>query len=258
MKRLLFAFLQLLLVMAVSAQDVNADYERKAFVSSRGDTLNYRLLRPETEEAGRKYPVVLFMHGAGERGSDNEKQLVHGSQMWLNPVVRENYPAFVVFPQCPVEDFWAYLGYPTSFVPAEMPVLEEPTPIISDVKELLDSIMALPQVDKERIYVMGLSMGGIATFDMAARYPEVFAAAVPICGAVNPSLLPAAKDVRFRIYHGDADNVVPVVCSREAYKALKAAGADVTYLEFPGVNHGSWNNAFNDPAFLPWLFSQKK
>ena len=97
MKKLFCVVLQLLLFVSVSAQDA-AEYERKAFVSSQGDTLNYRFLRPETEVAEEKYPVVLFMHGAGERGSDNEKQLVHGGQMWLNPVVREQYPAFVIFP----------------------------------------------------------------------------------------------------------------------------------------------------------------
>lgn len=105
---------------------------------------------------------------------------------------------------------------------------------------------------------MGLSMGGMGTFDLAIRYPEVFAAAVPICGIVNPARLSAAKDVKFRIYHGDADNIVPVEGSRQAYKALKAAGADVEYIEFPGVNHGSWTPAFNDSEFMEWLFNQKK
>ena len=257
MKKIFCVVLQLLLFVSVSAQDA-AEYERKAFVSSQGDMLNYRFLRPETEIAGEKYPVVLFLHGAGERGSDNEKQLVHGGQMWLNPVVREQYPAYVIFPQCPDDGYWAYLSRPESFLTTEIPVQEAPSPVIVTVKELLDSIMSLSQVDKDRIYVMGLSMGGMATFDMAIRYPDVFAAAVPICGTVNSSRLPAAKDVKFRIYHGDADNVVPVAGSREAYKALKAAGADVLYFEFPGVNHGSWHNAFNDPTFLTWLFSQKK
>ena len=77
------------------------EFEKKVYVSASGDTLNYRLLRPEVEQEGEQYPLVLFLHGAGERGSDNEKQLLHGSQMWLNPVNRKNYPAYVLFPQCP-------------------------------------------------------------------------------------------------------------------------------------------------------------
>ena len=147
--------------------------------------------------------------------------------MWLNPVNREEYPAFVLAPQCPKEDYWAYVGRPKSFVPGEMPEVQEPTRIFRTLKELLDTYLVMPQVDKDRIYVMGLSMGGMGTFDLAIRYPEVFAAAVPICGIVNPARLSAAKDVKFRIYHGDADNIVPVEGSRQAYKALKAAGADV-------------------------------
>ena len=170
------------------AQELYGEYEKKVYVSSQGDSLKYRLLRPEAEKAGKKYPLVLFLHGAGERGDDNQKQLVHGGQMWLNPVNREEYPAFVLAPQCPKEDYWAYVGRPKSFVPGEMPEVQEPTRIFRTLKELLDTYLAMPQVDKDRIYVMGLSMGGMGTFDLAIRYPEVFAAAVPICGIVNPDV----------------------------------------------------------------------
>jgi predicted peptidase len=116
----------------------------------------------------------------------------------------------------------------------------------------------MPQVDKKRIYVIGLSMGAMGTYDLTIRYPELFAAAIPICGIVNADRLKAAKKVKFRIFHGDADNVVPVSGSRRAYKALKSAGADVEYFEFPGVGHVSWNEAFNRTDFMSWLFRQKK
>ena len=139
-------------------------------------------------------------------------------------------------------------------MPADVPL--SPTFVI--LKELLDTYLAMPQVDKRRIYIMGLSMGGMGTYDMTIRYPELFAAAIPICGTVNSTRLKAAKDVKFRIFHGDADNVVPVNGSRQAYKALKAVGADVEYFEYPGVGHVSWNQAFTQPDFMKWLFSQKK
>ena len=100
-------------------------------------------------------------------------------------------------------------------------------------------------------------MGGMATFDMVCRFPDTFAAAIPICGSVNPKRLISAKDVSFRLFHGDADKSVPVEGSREAYKALKAAGADVEYIEFAGCTHNSWNPAFNYPDFMEWLFKQK-
>ena len=234
------------------------EFEKNVYVSASGDSLNYRLLRPEIEQEGEKYPLVLFLHGAGERGSDNEKQLFHGSQMWLNPVNRENYPAFVLFPQCPESGYWAYIERPSSFEPDQMPSDVPISPIFTVLKELLDSYLSMPQVDKQRVYVIGLSMGAMGTYDLVIRYPEVFAAAIPICGTVNPTRLNAAKEVKFRIFHGDADNVVPISGSRQSYKALKAVGADVRYTEFPGTTHGSWNPAFNQPDFMSWLFSQKK
>lgn len=202
----------------VAAQD---EYERSVFVSSSGDSLNYRLLEPEVMQAGEKYPLVLF-------------------------------------PQCPESGYWAYENRPQSFIPTQMPVGKEMPSVFQAVKELLDMYLANPQVDKSRIYIMGLSMGAMGTYDMVSRFPDIFAAAVPICGTVNPTRLSAARNVAFRIFHGDADDVVPVAGSRQAYKALKAAGASVEYIEFPGCNHGSWNPAFNYPDFIKWLFTQKK
>ncbi len=237
----------------ISAQ---GEYERKIFISSQGDSLQYRLLEPKAIKDGEKYPLVLFLHGAGERGSDNHKQLFHGSQMFLNPVNRDKHPAFVIFPQCPEGKFWAFSRRPESL--ASVGVEENMPPIFRAVKELLDAYLENPLVDKSRIYIMGLSMGGMGTFDMVSRFPEIFAAAIPICGAVQSGRLAEAKDVKFRIFHGDADYTVPVECSRMAYLELKQAGADVEYIEFPGCGHDSWTPAFNRPDFMDWLFAQRK
>lgn len=235
---ILLVFLSLSL--SLSAQQ---GYEKDVFVSSTGDSLPYRMIRPESMKAGKKYPLVLFLHGAGERGNDNERQLTHGGQMFLNPVNREKYPAFVLVPQCPAGSYWAYTERPKSLFPADMPAGQEMSSLTRTLKQLLDTYLAMPEVDKKRIYIVGLSMGAMGTYDLVVRYPEIFA---------------AAKEVKFRIFHGDADDVVTVEGSREAYKALKAAGAKVEYIEFPGCNHGSWNPAFNYPGFMEWLFKQKK
>ena len=141
MKNTVCTALMLLMSVCMYAQELYGEYEKKVYVSSQGDSLKYRLLRPEAEKAGKKYPLVLFLHGAGERGDDNQKQLVHGGQMWLNPVNREEYPAFVLAPQCPKEDYWAYVGRPKSFVPGEMPEVQEPTRIFRTLKELLDTYL---------------------------------------------------------------------------------------------------------------------
>lgn len=252
-------FLTLMMAVLVAGTAFAAEqFEKKQYISQRGDTLPYRLLTPENQQKGKKYPLVIFLHGAGERGTDNEKQLVHGGQMFLNPVNRMEYPAFVIAPQCPPDGYWAYNSRPESFESDKMPKDPEISPVFASLKELIDSYLSRGDVDTDRVYIMGLSMGGMGTYDMVCRFPDVFAAAIPICGTVNASRLAAAKKVKFRIFHGDADDVVPVDGSRNAYRVLKAAGADVEYIEFPGCNHGSWNPAFNYPDFMKWLFSQHK
>ena len=255
MKQIATIIALLIFVTSASAEDL---YKREVFVSQDGDSLQYRVLYPENIKDGEKYPLVLFLHGAGECGGDNEKQLVHGAEMFLNPVNREKYPAYVIFPQCPEDKYWAFLSRPLSFAPGEMTGEKIVTPLIKSVKELVDSYINLPNIDKNRVYVIGLSMGGMAVFDLVIRFPEIFAAAVPICGAVDPSRLPSAKDVPFRIFHGDSDNVVTVENSRQAYRTLKSLGAEVEYIEFPGCNHGSWNPAFCYPDFMKWIFDRWK
>ena len=175
--------------------------------------------------------------------------------MFLNPVNQDKYPAYVLFPQCPSDGYWAFSKRPD--FPTMTPE-EQITPILKAVKEMIDKYIDMPTVDASRVYIMGVSMGAMATYDLTARHPELFAAAIPICGAVAPGRMAAAKNIKFRIYHGDADNVVPVACSRLAYKELKEAGAKVEYFEFPGCDHLSWNPAFNQPDFMKWLFAQKK
>ena len=251
-----------ILILFFAGQGVysQGDFEAKLFVTSNNDTLRYRELLPENYNPQQKYPLVLFLHGAGERGSDNQAQLTHGSMMFTNPVNREKYPAIVLVPQCPEDYFWSFEKRPegkldTDAFPAESKI----SSILQTVKDLLDKYIDAGSVDTERIYVMGLSMGGMATFDMACRFPDVFAAAIPICGGVNPARLKAAAGkVSFRIYHGDKDSTVPVENSRKAYRALKEYGANVEYFEIVGCDHASWNPAFNQPDFLSWLFAQKK
>lgn len=254
MKRILVVLTFIMSSLALAAQD--AAYERKVFTSSEDQKLNYRLLKPSADAEEKKFPLVLFLHGAGERGSDNEKQMIHGSQMFLNPVNREKFPAYVIIPQCPEDGYWAYSTRPASCT--ALKAEKEMPPVFKAVKELVDYYLQDPSVDRSRVYIMGLSMGAMATYDMVVRFPEIFAAAIPICGAVERERLKDIKGVSFRIYHGDADKVVPVDCSREAYMALKEAGVKVEFYEFPGCGHISWNLAFSQPDFMEWLFAQKR
>lgn len=265
MKNLLSQFIILLLAILTSSPSALARerYEKGIFVSkTTGDTLLYRYLTPDNPQKGKKYPIIIFLHGSGERGNDNESQLFHGSGQFLNPVNREKFPAFVLFPQCPSGQDGVFAKTLDSERPYGM--LENPplSNMMQSLKELVEYYSSLPDADPKRVYIMGISMGGIGTFEMVARYPEMFAAAIPICGSVNPKRLKQSKDgikkVKFRIFHGDADQAVDVSGSREAYKALKEIGADVEYIEFPGCTHNSWNPAFNYPDFMKWIFKQKK
>lgn len=254
-----FCFFWSLLVLGFSeANGQSQGFQKYSYTASDGIALNYQMLKPWKVEKGKKYPLILFLHGAGERGNDNELQMTHGSRMFTNPVNRDKYPAYVLFPQCPPGGYWSFETRPekldASTFNSDLPI----TAILNRVYELLRNVMANESVDLRRVYVIGLSMGGMATFDLVSRYPETFAAAVPVCGATNPDRLMRIRNVTFRIYHGDEDNVVNVEFSRAAYRSLKSSGAKVTYFEFPGVNHGSWTPAFNDPDLMRWLFRQKK
>jgi len=238
-------------------------FQKKNFVPTQGDTLRYQVLFPESYSADKKYPLVIFLHGSGERSNDNMLQLKHGSRMFTNPVNMEKHPAIVLFPQCPATETWIGNSLPQRDEKANIDwsqMANTPiAPSLEKVKKLIDFYVANEKVDSRRIYIMGLSMGGMGTFDLVARYPNLFAAAIPICGGVYaPRLKDAAKTVKFRIYHGDADPVVSCSNSRQAYLALKEFGASVTYIEFPGVEHNSWNPAFNQPDFFEWLFKQRR
>lgn len=252
-KRMFILMAVVFTAMCVVAQD---EYTKQIYTVG-SDTLRYRELAP-ANNGSKQYPLVVFLHGAGERGVDNEKQLTHGAQMFLNPVVRKKYPAYVIFPQCPEDGYWAYNERPKSFKPEDMPILEEPTKYIKLVRGLVTKYINEGNVDVSRVYLVGLSMGAMAVYDLVERYPGLWAAAVPICGSINPDRLENARPVPFRIFHGDADNVVPVDASRQAYLKLKKLGANVEYMEFPGCNHNSWNPAFNQPDFMKWIFSNSR
>ena len=258
-----FFIISFLLCSILGFSQQSGEYSKGEYISkATGDTLLYRYLTPQNPQKGKKYPIVIFLHGSGERGNDNQAQLFHGSGQFLNPVNREKYPAYVLFPQCPQEEFGVFAkpdDPSESYGSQKNPAL---TDMMKNLKELIAHYASLPDADPKRVYIIGISMGGMSTFEMVARYPRIFAAAIPICGSVNPHRLVQQKElvkkVKFRIYHGDADAAVPVEGSRQAYKALKEIGAKVEYIEFPGCTHNSWNPAFNRNDFLKWMFKQKK
>ncbi|MBP3959063.1 prolyl oligopeptidase family serine peptidase [Gemmata sp. G18] len=233
-----------------------AEPEAKEFKAD-GKTLPYRLMKPADPEAGKKYPLVVILHGAGERGVDNKKQLVwfwkdKQPSVLTRPEVTAA-KAFVIVPQCPEGKRWVEVAWEKGSY--KSPEISEPLKL---TLALTDSLLKDLPIDPDRVYIVGMSMGGYGALDAAQRRPELFAACVPICGAGDVSKAKDIAHVPVWAFHGDADTAVPVSGSREIIDALKKAGAEPKYTEYPKVGHNSWSPAFEEKEFWNWIFSQKR
>lgn len=239
----------------------NIDTFQKKWLVQGPDTLPYRILLPHNFDASKKYPLILFLHGAGERGRDNEAQLVHGSKLFLNDTTRKAFPAIVVAPQCMPDSYWSNVQITRDSTGARTFNFQEggaPTRAMAMVENLLEELQRQYKLKEDQLYVMGLSMGGMGTFELVRRHPDLFAAAIPICGGAAPASAHALTNTKWWVFHGDADNVVPVQLSQAMVDALKAQAASVKFTVYPGVGHNSWDAAFAEPELLPWLFSQRR
>lgn len=228
-------------------------------ISVKGTTYKYQVFVPEDWSSKQKWPIILFLHGAGERGSDGLLQTDVGLPHAVR-LDRSRFHAIIVMPQCLKDDWW-----PTAKM-EEMALAS----LAAATKEF--------KGDPKRTYLTGLSMGGYGSWDIAAKYPGKFAAVVPICGGIvlpehlrqmRPDLASYPDDPKSYaevakkigktpvwIFHGAADDTVPPDGSRKLYEALKAAGGDVRYTEYPGVGHNSWDKAYAEPELMTWMFAQ--
>ncbi|MEM9896649.1 MAG: prolyl oligopeptidase family serine peptidase [Bacteroidota bacterium] len=236
-------------------------FEPNFFLSRQG-SISYQCLMPKGFKEDQKYPMVLFLHGAGERGSDNQKQLVHGSDLFLQKSTQDKYPAMVIFPQCPKDIYWANverIENASGDRQFNFGVSENPTSSMKMLLSLVDSLVQLSFVDQKRIYVMGLSMGGMGTFEIVSRRPDLFAAAIPICGGGDVKQVNKyASTTDFWIFHGAKDQVVLPKYSEEMVRALQHAGATSRFTLYEDANHNSWDPAFDESELLNWLFAQQK
>ncbi len=199
--------------------------------------LDYLLFLPEgyNADTSKKWPLIMFLHGAGERGSDLAKVKVHGPPKIVEK--KKDFPFVVVSPQCPANEWW------------------DPFKLTA----LLDNVMATYRVDPARVYLTGLSMGGFGTWELASRIPNRFAAIAPICGGGNPTLAAfRLKDMPAWVFHGDADSVVPVKLSDDMVEAMKKAGNEVKYTRYPGVNHDSWTQSYENEELYKWFLAHER
>jgi predicted peptidase len=230
-------------------------YQGFIYTDATGATLPYLLFVPDQLEPGKKYPLVLFFHGSGERGDDDVAQLRNGIWVFTKKANLTAYPAFVLAPQCPKGKQW--VDMPWNAQSGIRP--PEPSVSMALALTILDKVCAEQPIDTDRIYVAGLSMGGYAVWDCVTRFPEKFAAAVAVCGGGDEHTVTAeVAQVPIWAFASDDDPIVPVNRSRGMVAAMKTAGGHPHYTEYHGYNHASWGPAFNERELMPWLFAQMR
>lgn len=230
-------------------------FSKNVYTNTQGDSLNYRLLFPDYDTI-RKYPLIIFLHGSGERGNDNEAQLKWGVENFATDQAMTQFPAFVIAPQCPKNQTWSNVkNYQQGGVLTLNP---EPSKPMALLMELIQQFTKTFKVDTNRIYITGLSMGAYGTYDALERYPNLFAAAVPVCGAGDITKVDRFAHIPMWIFHGSEDAAVNPLYSVEMYQALIKAGAHPGFTMYPETGHFSWLAAYSDSLMMAWLFRQHK
>jgi len=236
--------------------NVQTAFGKATFEASNGINLPYRIFVPEDYSTDYAYPVVLVLHGAGERGNNNTSQLSNMIPNLFKDKASPFYHAIVVAPQCPenmqwVDTPWANGNYLMKRVPISQPM--------TAAVELLDYIVEKYSVNPDRQYVTGLSMGGFGTWDLLMRYPDRFAAAIPYCGAGDPKQAEILKDIPIWTFHDTTDNIVPCKGTQAMVKAIQEAGGTlITYTETAKYGHDVWTPGSLTEGLFDWLFAQRK
>jgi predicted peptidase len=224
-----------------------AGFSAGSYRSSSGEEMRYRLFVPPGYEASKKYPIVLWLHGAAGRGSDNFSQLsggnFAGSHIWTAAENQAKYHAFVLAPQVEVTKGWA------------RPHTNTPAVAIRLALEILDTVEKKYNIDRAREYVVGQSMGGEGVWAALSIAPTRFAAAIALCGYGDAYMIPRVANVPVWIFQGEEDPVVPVSRARTWIAELRNAGGAPKYTEYPGIAHNAWDIAFQEPELAAWLFS---
>ena len=231
------------------AQDAVDGFVARSFNTANGQTLPYRLFSPAQTARKASLPLVVYLHGSAGAGDDNLKQMsggnTAGTHAWTSAAAQAKHPAFVIAPQLPLHHQW---GTPESDALA---------PGAAATLELIAALIKELPIDPDRVYLTGQSRGGRGTWDIISKRPEVFAAAVPLCGEGSPTRVAKVK-IPVWAFHGAKDEVIPVAGSRDLVAALRAAGAPVKYTEYPDAGHNVWTLAYAEPELPEWLFAQRR
>lgn len=248
----------LLLLAAACAAPPSSGHAMTVFEASSvevdGARYPFQLLHPAGRPSGPE-PLVVFLHGAGERGKDNSRQLTWLPLAMASDSFRERFPCWLLAVQCPEDEKWADVPW-SEVMPSPLP--KEPTRAVRAVLAAMERVQREHAVDPDRVYLTGLSMGGYGAWDLAMREPHRFAALLPVCGGGDPASVERLRGLPIWIWHGDRDAAVPVVRSRQMAEALQKASIEASYSELPGVGHDSWRQAYGPDGALEWMFSQRR
>ena len=229
-------------------------FEAKTYTDKKGESIPYRYLKPQKPEKGKRYPLVLFLHGAGERGDDNISQINNGVKLFASPEALEKYPCFMIVPQCPKGLRWVETDW-------RLDSHIMPDTISTSLRlalEIMQEIIKNNPVDTNRIYVTGVSMGGFGTWDLLQRYPDKFAAAAPVCGGADETKAGRLINIPIWAFHGGNDKLVKTIRSEHIIEAIRKAGGTPMYTEYPGLGHNAWDSAYHDTRILEWMFARHK
>lgn len=225
-----------------------------------GQKVPFRLFVPKGYTPSKKYPLMVTLHGAGERGLDDSIQLIHYfSRIWADSAAQAIAPTFVLAPQCPPDPMqWVTTRWESGTYNFAQKTMSVP---MQGVIKILDSLESKYSLDLSRIYASGLSMGGYGAWYLLMKYPDRFAAAVPVCGAADTTRAASIANVPIWAFHAADDNVVPVKGSREMINALQKVGGAPKYTEYPTsqrVGHSSWAPAAETPGLVQWVYSHSR
>ncbi len=246
------------LILAASGMAHSADmaerFQARVYTSKNHGALPYRLLLPTSYNRNTKYPLILFLHGVDERGTDNKKQLYCGLDIFADYKRLDKYPCFIVAPQCPPDTLWADVDWRSE----RHTMKKNPTRALAMSRELIHELEKEFSIDNRRFYVVGYSMGGFGAWEAIQRWPDLFAAAVPVCGGGDEAEAHRIVNIPLWAFHGALDTIVHVRRSRNMINAVVMAGGMPRYTEYAIINHLCWWLTFSDEKMFEWLFRQRK
>jgi predicted peptidase len=229
-------------------------FEKHLSVSREHDTLPYRILAPMNMDRNKKYPLLIYLHGAGARGNDNETPVNKLSKEFTDSVNRINYPCYILVPQCAATDAWVTFPY----FPNTLATTDTPTISCRMVLELIRELMLAKNIDSGRIYLTGYSLGGEGTFDMISRAQDLFACAVPLASVADTSKAHYIKDIPIWAFHGGDDNLNDPKYTKLMIDAIRSYGGNPKYTVFEGVKHDCRKEAYSSDELWQWMFAQRR